>query len=257
MKSTKEKIAIIAVPMTTINANNLGEMLLARRGATFVRLDSRTMPDMKKTNNPFWDKATKKMSIVKDSSTNAMIGVNYKNLINNARNKEALAEVLESLISCLGLSKTDAKAYLDSLLSDAGEKVDTNPTIFEPKQRKWGTHMLDKEGHLSHTMVEHTNKDGVYNRYIQLMIINSTTPVYRYADSLDEVSKEDLETIKSLLSKKSSNADHQGLKKEVIIRDYKVQNVRTLRLNKTEFVVREDASIGEIVDTKTPKTACV
>jgi len=255
MNETKEKIAI--VPMTNINADNLVEMLLNRRGATFVRLDSRTTPDMVKTNNPYWDKATKTMSIVKDSSTNAMIGVNYKNLVNNARNREALNEVKEALMSALGLSAKDAKAYLDSLLSDAGEMVNTNPTIFEPKERKWGVHMTDKEGRLSHTMVEHTNKQGVYNHYIQIMIINSTTPVYRYADSLDEVSEQDLETIKSLLSKKSSNADHQGLKKEILIRDYKVQNVRTLRLNKTEYVLRDDAEVVELTDTKTPKTANV
>jgi maltoporin len=257
-------------------------MLLNRHGATFVRLDSRTTPDLLKTNNPFYDKTTKKMSIVKDSSTNAMIGVNYANLVNNARNREALNEVKEALMSALGLSAKDAKAYLDSLLTEAGDAVDTNPKAFEPKERKWGKHMqlIDNDGELvfkqdkkgiymlddkgriipvlSKTMVDHTKtKTGEYNRYMQIMAIKSSTPVYRYADTLKEVSEEDLVTIKSFIGKKSSNADHQGLKKEIIIRDYKVQNIRTLRLNKTEYVLRDDAEIGEIVDTKTPKTASV
>ena len=190
-----------AVPMTNINADNLVDMLLNRSGATFVRLDSRTVPSMRKTNNPFYNAETKTFNVVKDSSTNAMIGVNYKNLVNNARNRENLNEVKESLMSCLGLSETDAKAYLDSLLSDAGAMVNTNPTAFEPKERKWGKHMTDKNGLVSKTMVDHTNKGGVYSRYMQIMVINSKTPVYRYADSLEEVTEQDLETIKSFLSK--------------------------------------------------------
>jgi len=258
MNDAKTKTAVNVTPITNINADNLVDMLLNRRGATFVRLDSRTTPDLLKTNNPFYDKATKTMSIVKDSSTNAMIGVNYKNLVNNARNREALNEVKEALMSALGLSAKDAKAYLDSLLSDAGDMVDTNPNVFEPKERKWGKHMSDKEGRLSHTMVDHTKaKTGEYNRYMQIMVIKSSTPVYRYVDSLKEVSEADLVTIKSLISKPKSNADHQGLKKEILIRDYKVQNIRTLRLNKTEYVLKDDAEVGEVVDTKTPKTASV
>ena len=246
-----------AIAITNISVGNLVEKLLGRRGATFVRLDSRTVPSMRKTNNPFYDKDSQTFNVVKDSSTNAMIGVNYKNLVNNARNREALAEVKESLMSCLGLSEADAKVYLDSLLKEAGEAVETNPTIFEPKERKWGKHMLDKEGRVSLTMVEHTNKQGVYSQYMQIMVINSTTPVYRYADTLEEVSEQDLVTIKSFLSAKKSNADHQGLKKEIIIRDYKVENIRTLRLNKTEYIVKDEAVLGEVVDTKTPETASV
>jgi hypothetical protein len=234
---------------TLITADNLGEMLLNRHGATFVRLDSRTTPDLAKTNNPFWEKATKTMSIVKDSSTNAMIGINYTNLVNNARNKEALNEVKESLMSCLGMSEADAKAYLESLLSTASDMVNINADAFEPKPRKWGTHMVDEKGLVSKTMVEHTKKDGEYNQYVQVFIINSTTPVYRYADSLKEVSEADLETIKSLIPPRYSNAAHQGLKREVIIRDYKTQSVRTLRLNKTEYSIIEEAVKG---DTKTP-----
>jgi uncharacterized protein YjiS (DUF1127 family) len=261
--------------MTNIKADDFVTMMLVRKGATFVRLDSRTTPAMLKTNNPFYDKATKTFNVVKDSSTNAMIGVNYKNLVNNARNREALDEVTESLMSCLGLSKTDAKAYLESLLETAGDMVETNPKAFEPKERKWGKHMqvididgekvfkqdkdgiylFDENGHiipvLSKTMVDHVDKGGNYNRYMQIMVIKSSTPVYRYADSLDEVSEKDLIEIKSLLTKKSSNAAHQGLKKEIPIRGYKVQNIRTLRLNKTEYVVRDDAVVV-LTDTKTP-----
>jgi len=249
MNKTATKTAT-AKSYTNITSENFVDMMLNRHGATFVRLDSRTTPAMTKTNNPFYDKATKTFSIVKDSSTNAMIGVNYKNLVNNARNREALNEVKEALMSSLGLSEADAKAYLESLLKDAGDMVNTNPKAFEPKERKWGKHMTDKNGLVSKTMVEHTNKDGKYSQYVQIMVINSTTPVYRYADSLEQVSKDDLETIKSFLSKKSSNADHQGLKKEIIIRDYKVENIRTLRLNKTEFVLNDSATV--VVDTKTP-----
>ena len=83
------------------------------------------------------------------------------------------------------------------------------------------------------------------------MVINSKTPVYRYADTMEEVTEADLETIKSLIPPKSSNAAHQGLKREVIIRDYKVQNVRTLRLNKTEYVIKDDAVLGK-ADAQTP-----
>jgi uncharacterized protein YjiS (DUF1127 family) len=250
----EKTITKTAKAMTNINVDDFVTMLLMRKGATFVRLDSRTTPDLLKTNNPFYDKATKSMGIVKDSSTNAMIGVNYKNLINNARNREALNDVKEALMSSLGLSEADAKAYLDSLLSEAGDAIETNPQAFEPKERKWGKHMTDEKGLVSLTMVDHTKtKTGEYNRYMQIMVIKSTTPVYRYADTLKEVSEADLVTIKSLISKSKSNADHQGLKKEILIRDYKVQNIMTLRLNKTEYVVRDSATV--VVDIKSPVSA--
>jgi hypothetical protein len=238
---TKTKTNVIAI--TKITTDNIAEMLLNRHGATFVRLDSRTEPNLKKTNNPFYDKATKTMNVVKDSSTNAMIGVNYTNLVNNARNREAINEVKEALMSALGMTEEDAKAYLESLLTSASDMVNINAEAFEPKPRKWGTHMIDKKGLVSKTMVEHTKADGEYNQYMQIMVISSTTPVYRYADTLEEVSKADLETIKSLIPPKYSNAAHQGLKREVIIRDYKVQNIKQLRLNKTEYVVEAETVV--------------
>lgn len=249
MKATKTAIKAI----TILTENQLVDMLLSRKGATFVRLDSCTIPNLLKKGNPFWNKENKTMNVSKDSSTNAMIGVNYANLVNNARNKEAIKEVIESLMSALGMLKKDAEAYLDSLLSNASEMVNINAEAFEPKERKWGKHMVDENGLVSKTMVEHTNKAGVYSQYIQIMVINSTTPVYRYTDTGEVLTEQDLATLKSFIPKRNSNADHQGLKKEIIIRDYKVENVRTLRLNKTEFVVKESAVVK--VDTVSPVSA--
>lgn len=238
---TKKTVA--SQPITNISYNLLVQKLLGINGTTFVRLDTRTIPDMRKTNNPFYGR------IVKDSTVLAMIGAEYKNVVNNKRVKESMLDVRDSLMSCLGMSAEQAYKYLESL----EDYAETNRANFEPKPRKWGEHMTDEKGRTSRTMVVHTNKKNETNHYVQVWILDTKTPVYRYADSMEEVSEQDLESIKSFLSKKYSNAEHQGVKaeNEIIIRSYKVQSLRQIRLNKTEYVVKDDAKQGEIEPSQT------
>jgi hypothetical protein len=226
-------------PVIEIGHNTLVGLLLDKKGATFARLNTRTTPAMKKTNNPFYDKETKSFSIVKDSIVNVMIGMEYKNAVNNKRVKESMDEVKEALMSALGMTKDEVKDYLKSLESYA----DTNRANFEPKPRKWGEHMTfidNGEKITSRTMVVHTNKDNKTCHYVQTWILNTQKPIYRYADSLEEISENDKETLKAFLTEKNSNAEHQGLKveNEIIIRTYKVESITQIRLNKTEYVLK-------------------
>jgi hypothetical protein len=226
-------------PVIEIGYNTLVGLLLDKKGTTFARLNTRTIPSMNKTNNPFYNKETKTFSIVKDSIVNVMIGMEYKNVVNNKRVKESLNEVKEALMSALNMTAKEADEYLTSLESYA----DTNRANFEPKPRKWGEHMtffIDGKETKSRTMVVHTNKENETSHYVQTWILNTQKPIYRYADTLVELTDSDKETLKGFLTESNSNAEWQGLKaeNEIIIRTYKVESIIQIRINKTEYVLK-------------------
>lgn len=232
------KTVVTTPPITTISSATLVDIMLNRKGTTFVRLNTRTEPKMNKRENPLFG------NVVKDSEIVALIGFDYQNLVNNARTRESMTELAECLAEATGITVKEAKERLESLRSEVSE----NRENFEPKPRKWGEHMTAADGTVSKTMIIHKG-----NHYLQVCVLHTKTPVYRYADSGEVLSEADLETAKSFMRKKTSNAAHQGLEQEKIIRDYKVQNVRQIKLNKTEYVVNDTATV--VLYTVSPETA--
>jgi polyhydroxyalkanoate synthesis regulator phasin len=232
VKITKTEVKEVT-PVIEITYKGLTELLLNHRGATFARLNTRTVPSMRKTNNPFID------NVVKDSIVTVMIGMEYANAVNNKRVKESMDEVRDALMTALKMTTEQADTYLKGL----EDYADNNRANFEPKPRKWGEHMtvvVDGKTLVSKTMVVHTNKQDETNHYVQTWILGNQKPIYRYADTLKELSENDVEVLKTFLTESNSNAEHQGVKQEneIIIRDYKVENIIAIRLNKTEYILK-------------------
>ncbi|GAH21412.1 unnamed protein product, partial [marine sediment metagenome] len=73
-----------------ISQADLRTRLLRVRGTTFIQLFSTTEPKMNKTGNPLHG------LIVKDSTTNCIVGFDYTNMVDNARGRELSVEVIEA-----------------------------------------------------------------------------------------------------------------------------------------------------------------
>jgi hypothetical protein len=97
---------------------------------------------------------------------------------------------------------------------------------FEAHQRAWGTLMEGRK------FVEHKG-----NYYLQLKVENSTTPVYLHEGQV--VSKEDIDT---WLPKKSASS-RQGVENQVIIRDVKLSNIKTITFGKETYTLIEDIKL--------------
>jgi hypothetical protein len=223
---TTKKTDVIAVNRdiyTAIDSVDLQDLLTdsAERGTTFVKMFTNTVPAMRKTNNPFFD------NIIKSSQTVCMVGFDYENVVNNARAKEAFAMAVDYFAEQLDISKKEAKKYIESLLPKANSKV----RDFQAKPRVWGNH-------INSILIDHTNKAGQYNVYIQVWVLHSQKPVYKYADNGKALEGKELDSMKSFLSKRSSNAGHQGLEKEVVIRDYNIGNIDKIHLNKQKYSIK-------------------
>jgi len=93
-----------------------------------------------------------------------------------------------------------------------------NITEFEAKPRAWGVLMEGRK------FVEH--KDTYY---LQLKIENSTTPVYKFDGEVIDKSE-----LKTWLPKKRTSST-QEVEKEVIIRDIKLSNIKTITFNKDTY----------------------
>jgi len=65
-----------------MNLQQLQNALLARPGSQFVSFVTETVPTMRKTNNPYYGRVTKRATI------NGLINFNYENSVNNQRLRE-------------------------------------------------------------------------------------------------------------------------------------------------------------------------
>jgi len=93
-----------------------------------------------------------------------------------------------------------------------------NEEEFQVKPRAWGTLMEGRK------FVEH--KD---NYYLQLKVENTTTPVYKFDGEVIDKSKLEL-----WLPKRKASS-RQEVEKEVIIRDIKLSNIKTITFNKCTY----------------------
>lgn len=77
--------------MKTLTLDKLCESLIfGRAGCQAVTIVAATVPTMRKTGNPFYDRETKTFSILKRSRTNGLINWIYQNSVNNQRLREGL-----------------------------------------------------------------------------------------------------------------------------------------------------------------------
>lgn len=91
---------------------------------------------------------------------------------------------------------------------------------FEAKPRKWGKRIPKTP------LVEHNGKF-----YLELKVENSNSEYFDYSSNNKRINPE---SVKDWQYKKSSR---QGVKNEVIVRDYSLDNIQRIKLNKKEYIV--------------------
>lgn len=120
--------------------------------------------------------------------------------------------------------------YEKSVNRQQGREGGAEDFVAEP--RNWGTR-------ISRFFVEHTPKGADRKRTYLTVKVEKVLekPEYLRADTMEPLAKE---LIAPFLPKSRSNADHQGVTKEIIYRDYALDSIRHLRYNGENIDLRPD-----------------
>ena len=228
---TKEKTQIKQVdreiPYQSISSDDLERMLFAVNGATFAQLHTVTIPTMRSTNNPFVNDVTK------NSCINVVIDFDYESNVNSARIKEAIVEAKKTGIDNAILSQLLGQLSTKELATIATATTEK----FEVQPRRWGAHMVDViTNKVSRIMVDHTNKQGQYHKYVQVRVLNTETPIYVHNNGQQYTDAELTELKKFFPEPRKSKT--QDLDREIILRDYDIDNIRKIHINKRRFIIR-------------------
>ncbi len=245
---TREQV----IPYEVITRNELMRKLRLVNGATFAQIHTTTEPAMNKTGNPF----TGEKKVIKESTSNTMIDFDYTNNVNNQRIREAIESAKENSVN------SDILKFLlpdDKQLKQIAKNVTPK---FAAKPRKWGKHMKNETGFLyvemvktdkkdenekfiyiptgkswicSRILIDHT-KDGEYKIYVQVRVLNTEKPVYKYKETGKILSDNDVDLLKTFL-KKPYKSNTQDVQQEIILRDYEIKNIKKIHLNKSRYVV--------------------
>jgi hypothetical protein len=178
--------------MKTVDLNDFFTQLYNSRPGQFIGLVTETVPDMRKTGNPFFGRVTKK------SFTTVQIGASYTNAVNNRREKEG--------------------------------SVDIEPFI--PKERKWGVRINGTP------LVVHVKKgESGPTFYMECRVLSTYHEPEYYLDGrfVDMIPLRD--EILSFITPKGSNAEWQGVTQEIIIRDYALNSIREVKMDKEVYVI--------------------
>jgi hypothetical protein len=100
-----------------------------------------------------------------------------------------------------------------------------NEEKFVPQPRKWGERVPGT------CFVQHQGA-----MYMELHY-KSEPSVVEYIDTRNNTTVPAAD-VEQWLQTRSSNAEHQGLEKEVILRDVKIQNIRECKVNGAHYVIR-------------------
>lgn len=178
--------------MKTLDLNQFFTHLYQSRPGTFVGLTTETVPDMRKTGNPFLGRVTKR------SFTTVQIGASYANAVNNRREKEGVADI----------------------------------EPFTPKPRKWGVRINGTP------LVIHVKKGEDKPRYYmecRVLSVNHEPEYYLDGRFVDSIPLRD--QILSFISAPSSNAAWQGVTDEIILRDYALDSIVQVKMDKEVYVI--------------------
>lgn len=164
-----------------VNQVQLRKNLEKKKGARIVSFIAETVPDMRKTGNPFIGK------VKKVSHVNGLINWIYSNAVNRQRERE--------------------------------EKVPD----FVPLRRSWGERLRGRP------FVAHKGR-----LYLEVKVQKSIKHEY-FIDGKPATEQEQ-EEIKSFLSKKEEGT-RQQLDNPVILRDYKLENIKQVSIDNHLLVV--------------------
>jgi hypothetical protein len=161
----------------------LKELLFNHAGNGFAHIKTKTVPVMRKTNNPFFGK------VFKITDANIQAGFHYINSVNNQLERE-------------------------------GKKRNANL-----KPRKWGVRIGGTP------LVEHTNKKGDHNLYLEAKVENVNSSYFVDGDG-NQVDREELAPF-LYASKKSSTQGN--VEREVFLRDYKLDSIQWIKMDGVEL----------------------
>jgi len=142
--------------MKKLSQEELKRLLAEKRGTTFVGLITETVPQMRKTNNPWHGRVTKR------SEVNGAIGWIYGNSVNYQREREGLESDFTAFPRTWGtrvagtpLVEHKGKTYLELKVEstrepiyylDDGSEIDVEKLrVFFPKQKKSARQEVEKE----------------------------------------------------------------------------------------------------------------
>lgn len=180
--------------MTKINHDQLHDILLDIRGATFVTIVARTVPKLLKTGNPY-------LGCTKVARVNGMINWVYANSVNNQRKRESTP------------------------VDKAGEVIP-----FVPEARRWGQRrFIDSEGNAIYDSVAAVRLSPFVDHkgivYLELKVERSIE--YSYELNGEVITAEQ---IKPFLPKRKEGR-RQQVEKTVILRDYTLSNIEEISVN--------------------------
>lgn len=170
-----------------ISIDELKTLLLNSTGAVISTLDTKTIPRMRKTNNPFIG------DCFKVSTVNVIINFNYENSVNRQRDREESA------------------------------------TDFKGQERKWGTY----EGGV---FVQHKG-----NMYLQAKVEKVLNTKYIHEDG-SLYSESDVSKLKEYFPPHNPSKT-QDLQREVVMRNYKIDNIIGIRCYGKSYKVLHEGGI--------------
>jgi len=197
MSKTQQQIQVRPPVMATKQAiiNRLFE--LETKGATFVEFQTKTIPTMRKTNNPFIGK------IAKLTRVNGQLNWDYANAVNKQRIREGI-------------------------VSD-----DFTP---QPRQwgQHSNNPITNK---VSRIMVEHTPKGSdELKYYVQLRPLNVHNVQYVWTESGQELTEIELQFLQTFFPVRKPS-ETQQTEKEIRISDYAIDSIKTITVNKTVYII--------------------
>jgi hypothetical protein len=105
------------------------------------------------------------------------------------------------------------------------DKEGKDPDAFELGPRKWGTRMVGAP------IIEHTNKDGVFRQYLEVIFLRAAQPQYLLDG--EPIDKQDIVG----LDEPAVDPDSQGgLERKVIVRTYAMDSITCIRYDQLNVV---------------------
>lgn len=227
-KQTAETVKTKATVVAKINIRDMIGRLLTIRHGTFIQLWQTTEPAMLKTGNPFLDKVTKRNCL------NCLTGYQYESMVKNARSRETYKHLKTELLEA-GVPIEKIEAFFANVSTEIANAAES----FKSAGLSWGNYFVDKRsGETSRVIIENTPKSGRwkdrYGFYMQVAVMHSTEPIYRWKDTETELTEDEIAEMKTYFPKKKEGA-RQGLVKPYIIRSPRLETIDSITFNKTNY----------------------
>lgn len=205
----------------TIDALQFADLISARRGAQFVTMNTKTIPEL------IGGKSNKHHNrIEKCSVVNGVVNWSYENAVNAQREREQkpLVPVMiidGSIAGGFGPLTPNQKDLLAGKFDMV--EFDTMVEAFHSQPRKWGQRIA-KTAFVRH--IKELKKNVHEKRvYVELKVERSIGHQYFVdGEPIDDIIVNDY--IRS-----GSESDRQGVDKKIILRDYRLSSITGIKLN--------------------------